>query len=66
MALRCLAALLTAAALAAPATAPAQSDFPPQQIRIVVPFTAGGGTDSHHAHRRGPPRRGLEEHGAGR
>jgi len=28
------------------ATAPAQAqDFPPPQIRIVVPFTAGGGTD---------------------
>jgi tripartite-type tricarboxylate transporter receptor subunit TctC len=38
------------AALAAPALAPAQASdpaagFPPQQIRIVVPFTAGGGTD---------------------
>ncbi|MBI3370871.1 MAG: tripartite tricarboxylate transporter substrate binding protein [Betaproteobacteria bacterium] len=34
--------------LAAPALAHAQSpvpDFPPPQIRIVVPFTAGGGTD---------------------
>jgi len=29
-----------------PATAPAQTaDYPPPQIRIVVPFTAGGGTD---------------------
>ena len=35
-----------AAALAVPAAALAASaDFPPQQIRIVVPFTAGGGTD---------------------
>src|SRR5215510_5337909 len=35
-----------AAALAAPAVAPAQTPaFPPQQIRMVVPFTAGGGTD---------------------
>jgi tripartite-type tricarboxylate transporter receptor subunit TctC len=38
------------AALAAPALAPAQAPdpaaaFPPQQIRMVVPFTAGGGTD---------------------
>jgi tripartite-type tricarboxylate transporter receptor subunit TctC len=38
-----LASALLAAALATPAHA--QSDFPPQQIRIVVPFTAGGGTD---------------------
>jgi len=48
MTLRPLATLLTAVALAAPATARAQSpavDFPPPQIRIVVPFTAGGGTD---------------------
>ena len=41
---------LAAAALAAPALAPAQApgmpaSYPPQQIRIVVPFTAGGGTD---------------------
>ena len=41
---------LGVAALAAPAMASAQApgaaaDFPPQQIRIVVPFTAGGGTD---------------------
>jgi tripartite-type tricarboxylate transporter receptor subunit TctC len=34
-----------AAALAAPAWAAQPSDFPPPQIRIVVPFTAGGGTD---------------------
>jgi tripartite-type tricarboxylate transporter receptor subunit TctC len=35
-----------AAALIAPAVAPAQTPaFPPQQIRMVVPFTAGGGTD---------------------
>jgi tripartite-type tricarboxylate transporter receptor subunit TctC len=48
MTLRSLATLVTAVALAAPATAPAQTpgaDFPPPQIRIVVPFTAGGGTD---------------------
>src|SRR5262245_52146664 len=47
MTLRSLAALLAAVALAAPAAAPAQpaADFPPPQIRIVVPFTAGGGTD---------------------
>ena len=40
-------AVLLAAALALPATAPAQQTpgFPPQQIRMVVPFTAGGGTD---------------------
>src|SRR5688572_28317713 len=40
---------LAVAVLAAPALVPAQSPgapgFPPQQIRIVVPFTAGGGTD---------------------
>jgi len=41
---------LAVAALVAPAPVLAQSrdaaaDFPPQQIRIVVPFTAGGGTD---------------------
>jgi tripartite-type tricarboxylate transporter receptor subunit TctC len=43
-----LATLFTAVALAAPAAARAQSpaaDVPPPQIRIVVPFTAGGGTD---------------------
>jgi tripartite-type tricarboxylate transporter receptor subunit TctC len=34
-----------AAALAAPASAAQPADFPPPQIRIVVPFTAGGGTD---------------------
>jgi tripartite-type tricarboxylate transporter receptor subunit TctC len=48
MTLRSLATLLTAVALTVPATAGAQSpavDFPPPQIRIVVPFTAGGGTD---------------------
>jgi tripartite-type tricarboxylate transporter receptor subunit TctC len=48
MTLRSLATLLTAIVLAAPAAARAQSpaaDFPPPQIRIVVPFTAGGGTD---------------------
>jgi tripartite-type tricarboxylate transporter receptor subunit TctC len=48
MTLRSLASLLAAVALAASATAPAQSpgaDFPPPQMRIVVPFTAGGGTD---------------------
>jgi tripartite-type tricarboxylate transporter receptor subunit TctC len=38
-----LAAALLAAA--APPAQPAAADFPPQQIRIVVPFTAGGGTD---------------------
>lgn len=41
---------LTVAALVAPAMAPAQgadaaAGYPPQQIRFVVPFTAGGGTD---------------------
>lgn len=48
MTLRSLATLFTAVALAAPVAARAQSpaaDFPPPQIRIVVPFTAGGGTD---------------------
>jgi tripartite-type tricarboxylate transporter receptor subunit TctC len=44
---RLLAPALAAMALAGPAPAaqPAAADFPPQQIRIVVPFTAGGGTD---------------------
>jgi tripartite-type tricarboxylate transporter receptor subunit TctC len=42
--------VLAVAVLTAPALAPAQktdmpAGFPPQQIRIVVPFTAGGGTD---------------------
>jgi tripartite-type tricarboxylate transporter receptor subunit TctC len=42
--------VLAAAGLAAPFLAAAQKSdmpagFPPQQIRIVVPFTAGGGTD---------------------
>jgi tripartite-type tricarboxylate transporter receptor subunit TctC len=42
---RTLAALLAIATLA-PATAAAQTPgFPPHQIRVVVPFTAGGGTD---------------------
>ena len=47
MKMRLLAPALAAAALAAPASSaqPAAADFPPQQIRIVVPFTAGGGTD---------------------
>ena len=39
---------LALAALAGPALAQAPgagADFPPQQMRIVVPFTAGGGTD---------------------
>jgi tripartite-type tricarboxylate transporter receptor subunit TctC len=47
MTLRSLATLLSAVALAVPAIARAQpaADFPPPQIRIVVPFTAGGGTD---------------------
>ena len=38
---------LAAAALAVAASPalPAAADFPPSQIRIVVPFTAGGGTD---------------------
>ena len=37
---------LALAALAGPAQAQAPgADFPPQQMRIVVPFTAGGGTD---------------------
>ena len=40
------AAILIAAAVSIPAHAqPSATDFPPQQIRIVVPFTAGGGTD---------------------
>ena len=43
MMLRSLAVLMTAA-LAMPAAAQS-SDFPPSQMRIVVPFTAGGGTD---------------------
>ena len=30
---------------ALPAAGQAQSEFPPSQIRVVVPFTAGGGTD---------------------
>ncbi len=46
---RVISTVLAIAALAAPALAPAQAPgtpgFPPQQIRIVVPFTAGGGTD---------------------
>lgn len=47
---RTLLRALAVAALAASAPAQAQSrvaaaDFPPQQIRVVVPFTAGGGTD---------------------
>ena len=53
---RCCSRVLTVlralafAALAAPMPAPAQAPdtaagFPPPQIRIVVPFTAGGGTD---------------------
>lgn len=38
--------LLTLLSILAPATLPAQTaDFPPPQIRVVVPFTAGGGTD---------------------
>jgi tripartite-type tricarboxylate transporter receptor subunit TctC len=36
---------LATAALAAPAPAAQAPDYPPQQIRFVVPFTAGGGTD---------------------
>ena len=41
---------LAVAALVVPALAPAQAPdtaagYPPQQIRFVVPFTAGGGTD---------------------
>jgi tripartite-type tricarboxylate transporter receptor subunit TctC len=44
MMLRSLAILVTAAGLAAPAAAQSP-DFPPPQMRIVVPFTAGGGTD---------------------
>jgi tripartite-type tricarboxylate transporter receptor subunit TctC len=44
MTFRSLALLLIAGALAAPAAAQSP-DFPPQQMRIVVPFTAGGGTD---------------------
>jgi tripartite-type tricarboxylate transporter receptor subunit TctC len=49
---RVLAALRALAVIALVAPAPvlaqalgAATDFPPQQIRIVVPFTAGGGTD---------------------
>ncbi len=48
MTLRSFALALAAAALAMPAPALAQSaaaEFPPTQIRMVVPFTAGGGTD---------------------
>jgi len=38
--------VLTAAAASAPASAQApDAGYPPQQIRFVVPFTAGGGTD---------------------
>jgi tripartite-type tricarboxylate transporter receptor subunit TctC len=44
MTLRSLAVFLTAGALAAPVAAQSP-DFPPPQMRIVVPFTAGGGTD---------------------
>ncbi len=55
-AVRCRSRILTVlcalafAALAAPIPAPAQAPdaaagFPPPQIRVVVPFTAGGGTD---------------------
>ena len=36
--------LAVLALVALPHAAPAQ-DFPPQQVRIVVPFTPGGGTD---------------------
>ena len=39
-----VAALVAPALVQAQAQAPAAS-FPPEQIRIVVPFTAGGGTD---------------------
>src|SRR3989304_4116310 len=43
---RTLLPFLLLAAAAAPLNAQAQApDFPPPQIRIVVPFTAGGGTD---------------------
>jgi tripartite-type tricarboxylate transporter receptor subunit TctC len=46
MTLRSLAILLPVFALAAPAAAQSPgADFPPSQIRFVVPFTAGGGTD---------------------
>jgi tripartite-type tricarboxylate transporter receptor subunit TctC len=44
MTFRSLALLLATGALAASAAAQSP-DFPPQQMRIVVPFTAGGGTD---------------------
>ena len=38
--------MLAVSALVAPLSAFAQdSGFPPSQIRVVVPFTAGGGTD---------------------
>lgn len=45
---RALAALLAVAATALAAPTPAQdaaAGYPPQQVRFVVPFTAGGGTD---------------------
>ncbi|HXH81825.1 MAG TPA: tripartite tricarboxylate transporter substrate binding protein, partial [Candidatus Tectomicrobia bacterium] len=40
-----LVALVVAAALAVPAPARAQGDYPAKPIEIVVPFVAGGGTD---------------------
>lgn len=45
---RVLAALLAVAGTTLAAPAPAQdaaAGYPPQQIRFIVPFTAGGGTD---------------------
>ncbi|ETX13029.1 hypothetical protein OCH239_14780 [Roseivivax halodurans JCM 10272] len=38
--------ILTTAALLAAASAPAYADFPEKPVRLIVPFGAGGGTDS--------------------
>jgi tripartite-type tricarboxylate transporter receptor subunit TctC len=40
-----LAIVIIALPILARAQAPDASSFPPQQVRVVVPFTAGGGTD---------------------